>query len=238
MTLLSNKYVINNVSMNHAGGSMTLNGSLINEKPNYLQAEVNATMNNVDVSKVLKAFDNFGQDAIMAQNLDGKLTAKVDASLGLDEDGKVYPNTVQSIVDFSLKNGALINYEPIKRMQNVLFANRDFENIRFAELTDRLQISNREIKINRMEIQSTVFSFFIEGIYSMRGNTDLSIQVPLSNLKKRDENYNPENIGTDKKGGKSLFLRGRTGSDGNVNFKLDLFNKFKKKKKADAALND
>jgi len=119
-----------------------------------------------------------------------------------------------------------------------LFANRDFENIRFAELTDRLEINNKDIKINRMEIQSTVFSFFIEGVYSMKGNTDLSIQVPLSNLKKRDGNYSPENIGTDKKGGKSIFLRGRTGSDGNVAFKVDLFNKYKKEKKAGEAVKN
>ncbi|MEO6723368.1 MAG: AsmA-like C-terminal region-containing protein [Ferruginibacter sp.] len=238
VTLLANRYVINNVSMNHAGGSMNLNGSLVNEKPNYLQASLNASMNNVDVSKVLSAFNNFGQDAIMAQNLDGKLTAKINAALGLDEDGKVYPATVESVVDFSLKNGALINYEPIKRLQNVLFKNRDFENIRFAELTDRLEIKNRDIKINRMEIQSTVFSFFIEGIYSMKGNTDLSIQVPLNNLKKRKADYNPENIGTDKKGGRSIFVRGRPGADGNVNFKLDLFNKFKKEKQAADSTNN
>ncbi len=238
VTLLENRYLLNKVSMNHAGGSMQLNGSLVNEKPNYLQAAVKASMENVDVNKVLAAFDNFGQDAIMAQNLNGKLTAKVNATLGLDEDGKVYPSTVESIVDFSLKKGALINYEPIKRLQNVLFKNRDFDNIRFAELKDRLEIKNREITINRMEIQSTVFSFFIEGIYSMKGNTDLSIQVPLNNLKKRDEDYKPENMGTGKKGGKSIFLRGRPGSDGNVNFKLDLFNKYKKQKLAADTLNN
>jgi hypothetical protein len=230
VTLLENRYVLNNVSMSHAGGRMNMNGSLVNEKPNYLQAKINTSLDNVDVSKVLAAFENFGQDAIMAQNLDGKLTAKVNASLGLDEDGKVYPATVNSTVDFSLRDGALNNYEPIKRLQNFLFKNRDFDNIRFAELTNRLEIQNRDIKINRMEIQSTVFSFFIEGIYSLKGNTDLSIQVPLSNLKKREADYNPENIGTDKKGGRSIFIRGRPGDDGNVSFKLDLFNKYKKEK--------
>ena len=72
----------------------------------------------------------------------------------------------------------------------------------------------------------------------MKGNTDLSIQVPLNNLKKRDEDYNPENIGTDKKGGRSIFLRGRPGSDGNVNFKLDLFNKYKTEKLATDTINN
>jgi len=84
-----------------------------------------------------------------------------------------------------------------------------------------------------MEIQSTVLSFFVEGIYSMKGNTDISIQVPFNNLKKRGPDYNPENIGTDKKPKKSIYIRGRPGSDGNINFKLDLFNRYKKDKEKD-----
>ncbi|MEP7166163.1 MAG: AsmA-like C-terminal region-containing protein [Ferruginibacter sp.] len=230
IALLEDKYIINNVSMDHAGGNINLSGSIIKQRANYLQAVLKASLNNVDVNKVLNAFNNFGQDGITAQNLEGKLTAKVDASMGLDEEGKVLPNSVASIADFSLKNGALINYEPVKKLHNILFKNRDFENIRFAELKDRLEISNREIKINRMEVQSTIFSFFVEGIYSMKGNTDISIQVPLNNLKKRGADYNPENIGVDKKGGKSIYVRGRPGADGNVNFKIDLFNKYKKGK--------
>jgi hypothetical protein len=81
-----------------------------------------------------------------------------------------------------------------------------------------------------MEIQSNVLSMFVEGIYSMKGTTDMSIQVPLSNLKKRKADYKPENVGTDKKGGSSIYIRGRPGADGNIQFKADLFNKFKKGK--------
>lgn len=231
ITLLEDKYIINNVSMVHGGGNINLDGSILKQRTNYLQSVFNATLNNVDVKKVFAAFDNFGQDGITDQNLEGKLTAKINASLGLDENGKVLPAGVEAVVDFSLKDGALNNYDPIKKMQNILFKNRDFENIRFAELKDRLEIHEREIKINRMEIQSTVLSFFVEGTYSMKENTDISIQVPLNNLKKRGVDYNPENIGTDKKGGKSIYLRGRPGSDGKVNFKIDLFNKYKKEKK-------
>lgn len=231
ITLLEDKYIINNVSMYHGGGSIDLKGSILKQKTNYLKSAFNATLINVDVKKVFEAFDNFGQDGITAQNLEGKLTSVITGSLGLDENGKVLPAGVEAVANFSLKDGALNNYEPIKKMQNILFKNRDFENIRFAELKDRLEIHGPEIKINKMEIQSTVLSFYVEGIYNTQGNTDISIQVPLNNLKKRGADYNPENIGTDKKGGKSIYLRGRPGSDGKVNFKIDLFNKYKKEKK-------
>ncbi|MCY7291482.1 MAG: hypothetical protein LH615_04795, partial [Ferruginibacter sp.] len=76
----------------------------------------------------------------------------------------------------------------------------------------------------------TVLTLFVEGVYCKKSGTDLSIQIPLNNLKKREDDYNPVNIGTDKKAGRSIFLRGKTGSDGNVNFKLNLFNQFQKEK--------
>src|SRR5438270_5432899 len=191
-------------------------------------------MENVDVSKVFSGFDNFGQDGLTAQSLEGKLSAAIEASMKLSNEGKVIPSSIISRVDFSLKDGALNNYEPLKKIQHFIFKKRDFDNIRFAELKNRLDISKQEIKINRMEIQSTVLSLFVEGIYSKKGNTDLSIQVPLRNLKKRDEDYNPENIGVDKKGGRSIFLRGKPGEDGKIKFSLDLFKRYDKEKKADS----
>ena len=230
VSLLEDSYIINKVSMNHAGGRMSLNGSLVPQEHNNI-AKVNMTMDNVDVGRLFRAFENFGQDGITYESLEGKLTAKINASLGLDESGAVKPASLVGTVDFSLKDGALNNYEPVKKLQRFIFKKRDFENIRFAELKDHLDINNQSIKINRMEIQSSVLSMFVEGVYIPKGKTDISIQVPLNNLKKRDSTYNPENIGTDKKGGKSVFLRGQTGTDGDIKFSLDIFNKYNKAKK-------
>ena len=230
ITLLQDRYIINNVSMDHAGGRMQIKGSLIAQGANTHHAKINVSLDNVDVSKTLEAFNNFGQDAITSDIIAGKLTANIDASLDVNDEGKAEPSSLESIVDFSLKDGELNNFEPVKKLQNFLFKNRDFENIRFAELKDRFEIKNGDVKINRMEIQSSVMSMFVEGVYNKKGTTDISIQVPLSNIHKRGADYNPENIGTDKKPGSSIHLRGRPGADGNIKFKLDLFNKFKKEK--------
>lgn len=232
ITLLNDRYIINNVSMDHSGGHIALKGTLLNHA-NFHQANLEGHMENVDVSKVFAGFDNFGQDGITAQSLEGKLSAAIEASMKISNDGRVIPSSIVSRIDFSLKDGALNNYEPIKKIQRFIFKKRNFDNIRFAELKDRLEISNQEIKINRMEIQSTVMSLFVEGIYSKKGTTDISIQIPLSNLKKRKEDYYPENKGTDKKGGGSIFIRGQPGEDGNIKFKLDLFKRYDKEKKAD-----
>lgn len=234
ITLLQDRYIINNVSMQATGGSMNIKGQLLNNANAYHTASINADVNSVDVKKLFASFNNFGQDGIGAANLEGQLTAKVNTELKINDDGEVLPSSVNGAVSFSLKNGALNNFEPIKKIQNFIFKKRDFDNITFAELKDNLTIKNGDIKLNRMEIQSSVLTLFVEGIYSKKAGSDLSIQIPLNNLKKRDEDYNPVNIGTKAKVGRSIFLRGKTGSDGNVNFKLDLFNKFQKEKKEKA----
>lgn len=235
VSLLSDRYILNNVSMQHAGGNIQLKGALLNQSPNRHTVNIDVDLKDVNVKEVFTAFDNFGQDGVTDKSLEGKLTAKADASMSIDDAGTIVPSSIVSTVDFSLKDGALINYEPIKKIQRFIFKNRDFDNIRFAELKNRLEIANQEVKINRMEIQSTVLSMFVEGLFSNKGNTDMSIQVPLNNLKKRADDYNPENIGTDKKAGNSIFIRGRPGDDGTIKFKIDLFNKYEKAKQAEKA---
>ena len=230
LSLLNDRYILHQVALQHAGGSMNLSGSLLHTTNNYHQAKINVSLNNMNVSKVFEAFNNFGQDGITAENLRGKLTSDVNLQVAVNDEGTVYKESVEGVVDFSLKNGALIKYEPLKKMQVFVLKKRDFDNITFAELKDRLVIKNEEVKIDKLEIQSSVLTMFVDGIFSMKGNTDMRIQLPLSNLKKRGDDYVPENLADGKKAGASVYLRGTPGKDGNIKFKLDVFNKLRRDK--------
>lgn len=232
--LINENWILNTVSLEHAGGTMALSGNLTAKNSKYYASNIKVNMQNVDVNKVMYAFNDFGQNGITHDNLRGKLTSTVDMKMDIERDLQAMPSNIEGFVEFSLKKGALMHYEPLEKVQKVAFKNRNFNEVYFAELKDRLDIKNKEIKLNRMEIQSTVLTLFVEGIYSLRGNTDISIQVPLSNIKKRNEEYTPENKGAEEKGGASIFVRGRPGADGNIQFKLDLFKKFRKKDKNNA----
>lgn len=219
---------LSQISMQHGGGSMFINGTLNQKNTRYYSSNLQVSMDNVDINKVMYAFDNFGQPGISYTNLNGKLSAKANIVMDIDRDMQQRPENMVGTIDFSLKNGALLHYEPMKKIQSIIFKKRNFDEIHFAELKDLLEINNGEVKINRMEIQSTALTMFVEGLYSQQGKTDISIQVPLKNLKKRDEDYIPENKGADSKGGTSIYIRGQTGKDGSVQFKLDVFKKFRK----------
>lgn len=231
VSFLPHQYLINKARLNFGNGSVDLKGSLTTTKFNYHQAEINTNIKNVDVKKLFIAFSNFGQTGINAANLQGSITANANADFALDNNAGIYPKSISSIVDFSLKNGVLTNYEPLMKIQDFIFKKRNFQNIDFAEIKNKLEISNDIVTIPRMEIASSAFDTFIEGVYGINGGTDLSIQLPLSNLKKRDDNTTLATKDIDRKTGTSLYLRGRTADDGTVHFVVDLFNKYSKEKK-------
>jgi hypothetical protein len=206
----------------HAGGSLYLNGSL-QEADATNMVKLTTRMENVDVRKVFGAFDNFGQDGITDKNLRGQLSANINISGLISTKAEIEPNSMKGTIDFQLKNGELIDFEPVKKISETAFKKRDFSNIRFAELKQRLDVNGSEIKVNRMEIQSTVFTMFVEGIYDVKKGTDLSIQIPLSNLAKRDSSFELKNRGIRSKTGVSLRLRAKTGEDGTAKISWDPF---------------
>jgi hypothetical protein len=187
----------------------------------------------VDVPKLFTSFDNFGQQAITDHNLKGRLTADIRMTGLLTNKAGIVPNSMKGTVDFSLLDGQLVDFEPMEKIHEKVLKKRDLSEIRFGELKNQLDIDSTTVTLHRMEIQSTAFTVFVEGIYDLKKGADMSLQIPLSNLKNRDTNAPPESKGNDSKAGLSLRLRARTGEDGKLKISWDPFKKaLKKGKKA------
>ena len=129
-----------------------------------------------------------------------------------------------------IKNGRLQNFEPMQNMSNFLFKKRDFTDVAFAEIDSHFFLLGSDLDINLMEIQSTVLSLFVHGRYSFTDSTSLSVQLPLSNLKKRDKDYKPKNVGVDAKVGPSVFLHVYKDDKGKIAIAYDPFKKYAKQK--------
>lgn len=212
-----------------AGGtvSMLTTLSALDRDTSFMQLKTEVL--NVDVKKFFAAFDNFSQRAITSEHLEGRISTWIDLSGKIDPHFKLLLPTVQGTVRLKLKDGSIQNFEPLEKMGTFLFKKRDFTDVDFAEINGNFHIKGPSIDIDRMEIQSSVLTMFIEGRYSMADSTDLSIQVPLSNLKKRDKDYKPENVGVDSKVGPSVFIRATNNKEGKLKISYDPFKKMRKK---------
>ncbi len=216
--LVENKVMFDDVALAHAGGKAYLKGSLINGAQSN-QLTLNSTIDHVNIPGIFQAFDNFGQDAVTYQNMKGQLSAKINMTGVITDKATVAENTMKGSVDFSIKNGELVNFEPAMKIAATAFKNRDFSHIQFGELKNRLEINGSAILINKMEIRSNVVVLFAEGMYDTKKGTDMSLQVPLSNLSKEENDIN--NTG---KVGLAIRLRAKTGDDGKLAISWDPFN--------------
>ena len=134
----------------------------------------------------------------------------------------------------SIRNGALINLEGLDKISEYVFKNRDFSNIEFAQLKDTITINGQQMTLSRMQIQSNVATLYVEGTYGFNGGTDISIQIPLSNLKKRGKDYKPTNVSADTKLGASVFLRMRDDANGKIQIAYDPLKDYYKDKELSA----
>jgi hypothetical protein len=225
----NNAINLKKIRLQHAGGSISIQG-LCQNLPASNPFSFKAQLQNVNVSRIFYAFNNFGLKSPTDKNIFGTLTADVTMKGGLTTKAQIIPEEMKGFVKFNLENGQLVNFEPVQKIQQTIFKSRNFSDIQFADLHDLFEINGHNIIVNRMEIRSTVMTMFVEGVYNMKTGPDLSIQVPLSNLKANKDSM-LVNKGIYSKTGVSARLRAKNGEDGKIKITWDPFNKAGKEMK-------
>ncbi len=219
------------IRMDVADGTTSLGFSLSELEKSQSPLVLTSEVTDANIKQFFLYFDNFNQNTLLADNLEGTISAKVKFEALVDEDYSVVAPSMKGSIDSKIKNGALKNFEPLEDVSIFLFRKRDFTDIQFAEINSSFTIDGTALDISRMEIQSSVLTLFVKGRYSFTDTTNLSVQLPLSNLKKRDKNYEPKNIGTEADAGMSVFLHvyRYDDIDSKINIDYDLFRKWAKK---------
>jgi hypothetical protein len=193
------------LEMRTCDGLLKASGSVFDF--NRISADV--TIKDVDVTRLFREFENFGQNAITSDNLQGRLHMEADFRSRLTNRMQIAPETMYSEVRLSLKDGHLKNFEPVQKLSNFLFRNRDFNDISFSELNEAFIVRGRELEISELEIASSLLNVYVvNGVYNFRGHSNINLLVPWDNLKKRGRNYIPrssEKIGETAKGLKLNF---------------------------------
>jgi hypothetical protein len=228
LTLTNDVIKLDNFSLSHAGGIILVNAS---SKDNGRKSDINlqSKMQNVNVKELFRAFNNFGMQSLTSKNISGNFSADINLVSMLDANNDLYNPANKGYIDFSLKNGRLVNFQPLLDIDNNFLQKRNLSDVSFGELKNRLDVNGNDIYVHRMEISSTAVNMYVEGTYSFANNTDLSIQVPLHGQKK-DQDEAPKNKGTNAKTGMSVFLRAKDDKDGKLKFSYDLLGRFRSKK--------
>ena len=220
---------LQDVSFNHADGKLQVKGN-IDQSGAINRFNISTKIVNVNLPKLFHAFENFGQDAIAYQNLRGVFNSRTSVSGLMRENGQIVPKSINGSVLFDIKNGALLNFEPMQKIGNFAFPNRDFSNITFTNLKNTLDIKGSKITIHPMYIQSSVLNLYIEGVYGMPVGSDIFLRIPIRNPK-RDIGLSDSLKRERFDNGIVINLRGQDDENGNVKFKLGKKDEEKDKEK-------
>ncbi|RYU95431.1 AsmA-like C-terminal region-containing protein [Emticicia agri] len=227
MTLSTDKIHLHNFSMNAFGGTFQIAGNvnqLRSGRP--IQLKVDARLTNTDVKSVFSSFNNFGQYTMTDRNIQGKLSSTFKFTAELKNDVSLVQNSVDGTLTVDLRDAEIIDFDPFLKMKKLVFRKRPLEHVQFAPIVHEFVIKGKEVEVKKMQIESNVMTFFLDGVYSLGDKTDLNIQIPLSNLRKRDstyqfKEYDPDAIGS------NIFLKA-VDENGKVNIKYVMKKKTRK----------
>lgn len=218
------------VTFRHAGGTMFLKGSL-EDGAAYNPVKLQVQMNSMDIPQLFRAFNNFGQQAVTYENLQGTLSANVAFTTAITNDATIVRKLSNGTLDFIIKDGELNNFAPLEAIAETAFKKQDFTRIQFGDLSNRLEIAGTAFIINAMEIRSTALNLLVEGVYDVEKGTDMSIRLPVQNFTKSQADTDLEDKGKGRRG-IGLRLRARTAEDGKLKISWDPFRRAVRNKEA------
>ena len=179
-----NHYIyIDTLAMDAAGGDIQLSGYFNGSDPKHIYMQPDLVMNTIDLEKLLFKFENFGQDHLVSENLQGKLSARIKGKI------RVYPDMVpdldQSTIDMDVKvlNGRLKNYDPMLALSDYM-GDKNLQSIRFDTLQNSLKVTKGKITIPAMTIESTLGHMELSGTHDNDQNIDYYVRIPLKTVRK------------------------------------------------------
>ena len=245
--LTVDKIVFGPIQTNKATGNFEINDSQIglknlmfNEgngvinatvlvKTDVQKINIDASVGGVQVDKFMESNNDFGQDKIVHQQVEGNLNAILKYEVQLNKQFKVMPATAHGTLDFELQNGRIKNMAGLSKVADFVFKHKNLSDITFQDIVQHATITGNNINIQQLDIASSVLSMRINGVYSLNQQTDLSIQVPLKNLSRKNTVYKMTIEDLQNYSGANVYFRAYNKDDGSMHIAYDPLKKFRKK---------
>jgi uncharacterized protein involved in outer membrane biogenesis len=204
-------------NMKLAGGQFALRGEVSGLRKNQPQLDLTAQVKETDIKQFFEAFDNFGQQSLTAENLEGKLSGELSFRAHANANYELAPNSMQGKFELQVEDGSLINLSALDSIRNILFRNRDLSHIEFATLENTFLLDGQDLYIGHFYVPSSVLTFSASGRYSLADDqrTNLLFEIPWANLFRKDISRQAlGNMKAEAKTGPSILIRAKGKADG------------------------
>lgn len=159
-----------------------VNGDLfIREKSNQLNSYAKLDFRNINIKSLFQSFNNFGQDNIMAANLEGKASASIDYSCIWSKNLVAELRSLKIESNILIENGELINYKPLEKLSKFVEL-EELKHIKFKNLSNQILIKDQRLYIPKFSVQSTALNLDIAGSHSFSNQIDYKFTLLLNEV--------------------------------------------------------
>jgi hypothetical protein len=198
--------VARNINLHAMGGDMTLAGIVDAHNPKAIDVVSNAKFEGIYVDSVFYVFENFDQDFIQDKHLKGQTYADVSLEMTLNQNLKLFNETLIADISANIKNGELNNFEPMKKLNRFL-NDEGLSKLRFSDIKNDIHIEKKTIYIPQMEVRSNVTSIKVSGTHTFDQRIDYHIIAPLRNDRSINSTEARAALEEDGNGQSKLFLK-------------------------------
>ena len=205
--LVKNQMAVSrNIKFSSMGGDMTFSGIVDAKNNKAIEVFSSFRLNGIHADSVFYVFENFDQNFIVDKHLKGQAYADVSLELTLNQNLRLYQETLVGDISTYIKNGELNNFEPMKKLNKYL-NDEGLSKLRFSDIKNDIHIENKTIYIPQMEVRTNVTTIKISGTHTFDQRIDYRIIAPLRNDKNVTSGEAKQALQVDGAGQSKLFLK-------------------------------
>ncbi|MEO5601729.1 MAG: AsmA-like C-terminal region-containing protein [Cyclobacteriaceae bacterium] len=205
--LVKNQMAVSrNLSLNTMGGNLKLSGIVDGQNPKAIDVVTTLSLNGIHLDSAFYVFENFNQTFIQDKHLKGRATADINLEMTLNQNLRLFQETLIADIGISIAKGELNNFEPLKKLERYVGGEEGLNRLRFSELKNDIHIENKSIYLPMMEVRNNVTDIKISGTHTFDQRIDYRLITPLR--RKRIVEADAQNaMEEDSQGHTRLFLK-------------------------------
>jgi hypothetical protein len=167
-------------TMTIAGNTKTMDGEFILDgEMKFTEAPVltaKLSGNRINIHEFFRQSENFGQDFLVADNLEGRLDTRIFIEAHFDNAGNFQEDQLRVLAGVGLKDGVLKDFAMLEDFSS--FVNiQDLREIRFTNLQNFFEIRNSKLYLPVMFIQSNALNMTISGEHTFEQDINYYVKV-------------------------------------------------------------
>lgn len=155
-------------------GQLKLDGEVYFQELQRVEGRISGT--GIDVSEFFRQGENFGQEVLVADNLEGKMDAKLWIQAYFDETGAFDYEKLHVLAGLDIAEGELNDFAMLENFAFALKAG-DLERVRFTRLQNFFEIVDQTIYIPTMFVQSSALNLELSGSHTFNNYLEYYIKV-------------------------------------------------------------